>query len=130
MPAIPTALRSCQSSRSAFTKSARIAFVRNINPMDSKQIIEHLDRLCAESGIKGMELLVIAGKDRAEYLNKFIANVPGSSDACGGQTAEEAITKLRGNVKSPAKLAGEKREQAQKLILEAELIEREGAQAS
>lgn len=98
--------------------------------MDSKQIIEHLDRLCAESGIKGMELLVIAGNDRAEYLTKFIANVPGSSDACGGQTAEEAITKLRGNVKTPAKLAAEKRDAATKLILEAELLERESNQTN
>lgn len=97
--------------------------------MDSKQIIEHLDRLCAESGIKGVSILACGILNREDHFSKFIVSAAGYSHE-SAMTVEEAFDKMRAKILSPEKLAARKREEAQRLVLEAELLEREGAQAS
>lgn len=90
----------------------------------SEQITATLNAYCAESKIKGLELMAVAGLDRADFLNGFIATVPGTS-ACGGKTIEDAISNLRATMKTPAQRAAELRTEAQAKLTEAELLERE-----
>lgn len=96
--------------------------------MNSKEITAHLDRLCVESGIKGMQLIAAGYASREDHESKFIAYTPGQNTESGA-TAEEAIAKFKEKMKTPAQLAVEKREQAQKLVLEAERLEREASNA-
>ena len=95
----------------------------------SQEIIEHLDALCRESGIKGLELIATGRHPRTPANCAFIA-CTGPDSLCGFQnhsdeTPEKAIEKVRERIKTPAALAAEKRDAAQKLVLEAELLERE-----
>lgn len=94
----------------------------------SKQITEHLDKLCSESGIRGLELIATGKQNRDETSCAFIACTSHSSDVGfnseSAATPEETIALVRSKLKTPAQLAVEKRETAQKLVLEAELLER------
>ena len=88
--------------------------------MEDNEIIAALRAKCAASGIKGIELMAVAGPDREDYCSMFIASQSESLyETGGGQTADEAIAKLRAKLKTPAQLAAEKREAAAKLLAEA-----------
>lgn len=95
--------------------------------MTSKEITESLDRICVESGIKNLQIIATGYFKREDYEKPFIACASGETSQTG-DTAEEAITKFRAGHKTPAQKAAEKREAAQKLVLEAEILEREGGQ--
>lgn len=93
--------------------------------MNPAEIIAYLDRLCVESGVKDLKLLASGSAKRYRDEANYIAYSTGVNTVIG-ETAELAIANYKAKVGTLAEQAATKRDLAQKLLLEAELLEREG----
>lgn len=92
--------------------------------MTSQEITAHLDAVAKASGIKGLQIIATGYYERQPHENPFIVYCRDHGNE-SADTLELALDIFRSKMKTPSRIAAEKREAAQKLITEAEQLEQQ-----